>query len=73
MNFAIFSDRFGLIMKKVACDIAFFSSEINEILLSLLYKKNSENFLEKNFVYGKISEFLLDFLLDSHGILRLKI
>ena len=46
---------------------------MKEILLSSLYKKKSEKFLEKNFVYGKISEFLLDFLLDSHDILRLKI
>ena len=29
--------------------------------------------MEKNFVYGKISELLSYFLLDSHGILRLKI
>ena len=36
-------------------------------------KKKSENFLENNFVYGKVSELLSDFLLDSHGILRLKI
>ena len=50
----------------------FFSSYIKEILLFLLYKK-SEKFLEKNFVYGKISEFLSDFLFDSHDILRLKI
>ena len=39
-----------------------FSSYVKEILLSLSYKK-SEKFLEKNFVYGKISEFLSDFYL----------
>ena len=34
--------------------------------------KKSEKFLEKYFIYGEISIFLLEFLLDSHNILRLK-
>ena len=29
--------------------------------------------MEKNFVYGEISKFLSEFLLDSHNILGLKI
>ena len=42
------------------------------MLVSSLYKK-AEKFFEKNFVYGQISKFLLEFLFDSHDILRLKI
>ena len=72
VNFAIFSDSFGLIMKKYHGDIQFFSCYVKEILLSLLCK--IRNFLEKNFVYGQISKFLSssECLLDSH-ILRLNV
>ena len=47
-------------------------SYVKEILLASLYKK-SEKLLENNFVYEQIIKFLLEYLLDSHDILRLEI
>ena len=42
MNSAIFSDRFGLIMKNVYGDIAFFFFLNKKILLSSLYIKKNQ-------------------------------
>ena len=37
------------------------------------YMEKSEKFLEKNFVCGQISNFLLECLLNSRDIMKLKI
>ena len=51
----------------------FVFSNVKEILLSSLYKKKSEKFLEKNFVSRQISQLLSEFLLNPCCILKLKI
>ena len=71
MNFALFSDSFGFIMRKQHGDIPFFCCYVKEILLSSLCKKKSEKFLENNFVYGQISKILLKFLLNPCDTLKL--
>ena len=50
----------------------FFSCFVKEILLSSLYKKKSEKFLEQNLGGEQKSGFSSKFLLDSRDILRLK-
>ena len=69
VKLAIFSDRFGLIMKKLHCKIPIFLI-YKGIILSSLYKKIRE-VLVKEIFYRQISDFLLEIFLDSHNILRL--
>ena len=70
MNFAIFSDGFSSVLKRVN-NIPIFSCFVKEILLFSLYKK-AEKFLEQNFGGEQKSNFSSKFLLNSHDILRLK-
>ena len=51
----------------------YFSSYVKEVLLSSLYEKKSEKFLEKNVVYGQTSKILAQYLLNPCVILKLKI
>ena len=71
MNFAIFSDSFGLIMKKSSM-VSFYFFLLCKGYTVILIVLKSDKFLQQNYFNGHISNFWSEFLLDSRNTLRLK-